>query len=70
MLNPDGVIVGNYRTSLSARDLNRNYRHPRQMTFPTVWHTKQMVDHFSKDHPVSCYMLQVCRTSSCEVRNT
>ena len=23
MLNPDGVIVGNYRCSLSAHDLNR-----------------------------------------------
>ena len=23
MLNPDGVIVGNYRCSLSAQDLNR-----------------------------------------------
>ena len=26
MLNPDGVIVGNYRCSLSGRDLNRNYK--------------------------------------------
>lgn len=52
MLNPDGVIVGNYRTSLAARDLNRNYRHPKQSTFPTVWHTKQMIDSFSKDHEV------------------
>nr|XP_039257759.1 uncharacterized protein LOC120334341 isoform X2 [Styela clava] len=55
MLNPDGVIVGNYRTSLAARDLNRNYRHPRQMTFPTIWHTKQMVESFSKDHEIILY---------------
>lgn len=55
MLNPDGVIVGNYRTSLAARDLNRNYRHPRQTAFPTIWHTKQMVDSFSKDHEASCF---------------
>ena len=52
MLNPDGVIVGNYRTSLSARDLNRNYRHPRVETFPTIWYTKQMVDEFSKSRQV------------------
>ena len=23
MLNPDGVVLGNYRTSLSGKDLNR-----------------------------------------------
>jgi len=57
MLNPDGVIVGNYRTSLAARDLNRNYRHPRQGIFPTIWHTKQMVDQFNKDHPVSTFQI-------------
>lgn len=25
MLNPDGVILGNYRTSLSGSDLNRQW---------------------------------------------
>ncbi|VDP86363.1 unnamed protein product [Echinostoma caproni] len=43
MLNPDGVILGNYRCSLSGRDLNRNYRHPRKEVFPTVWHVRQLV---------------------------
>lgn len=28
MLNPDGVIVGNYRTGLAGRDLNRTYIDP------------------------------------------
>lgn len=28
MLNPDGVIVGNYRCSLAGLDLNREYREP------------------------------------------
>jgi murein tripeptide amidase MpaA len=23
MVNPDGVVIGNYRTSLSGKDLNR-----------------------------------------------
>lgn len=28
MTNPDGVIVGNYRTSLSGNDLNRQFISP------------------------------------------
>lgn len=52
MLNPDGVIVGNYRCSLAARDLNRNYRHPRKESFPTVWHTKNMIETVQEKHEV------------------
>ena len=26
MINPDGVVVGNFRTSLCGRDLNRTFR--------------------------------------------
>ena len=46
MLNPDGVIVGNYRCSLAKADLNRVYRKPRKELFPTVWCTKQMIESF------------------------
>ncbi len=28
MINPDGVALGNYRTGLSGRDFNREYRDP------------------------------------------
>jgi hypothetical protein len=52
MLNPDGVIVGNYRCSLAARDLNRNYRHPKKENFPTIWHTKIMTEEFTKNSEV------------------
>ncbi|XP_043541042.1 cytosolic carboxypeptidase 2-like isoform X2 [Chiloscyllium plagiosum] len=62
MLNPDGVIVGNYRMhplhsrcSLSARDLNRNYWNPEQELFPTVWHTKKMVEELQKDYYILLY---------------
>lgn len=53
MLNPDGVIVGNYRCSLAGRDLNRNYRHPRKESFPTVWYTKAMMEEVGKYHEVN-----------------
>ncbi|XP_022106222.1 uncharacterized protein LOC110987635 isoform X10 [Acanthaster planci] len=55
MLNPDGVIVGNYRCSLTGRDLNRNFRHPKKESFPTVWHTKEMLEDFSKETEVLVY---------------
>uniref|UniRef100_A0A8D2LTZ3 Cytosolic carboxypeptidase 2 n=1 Tax=Varanus komodoensis TaxID=61221 RepID=A0A8D2LTZ3_VARKO len=43
MLNPDGVIVGNYRCSLAGRDLNRNYRTVLKDSFPCIWHTRAMI---------------------------
>ena len=53
MLNPDGVIVGNYRCSLQARDLNRNYRHPRRDNFPTVFNVKRLVENLAETVGVS-----------------
>uniref|UniRef100_A0A4W5LZ15 Peptidase M14 domain-containing protein n=1 Tax=Hucho hucho TaxID=62062 RepID=A0A4W5LZ15_9TELE len=44
MLNPDGVVVGNYRCSLASRDLNRNYKTLLRDYFPCIWHTRNMVN--------------------------
>jgi len=43
MLNPDGVIVGNYRCSLTGRDLNRAYRVALRDSFPSISHAKSMI---------------------------
>ena len=43
MLNPDGVIVGNYRCSLSGCDLNRQWIAPSSKLFPENYHTKLMM---------------------------
>lgn len=43
MLNPDGVIVGNNRCSLAAKDLNRQYRTVIRDAYPSIWYTKLMV---------------------------
>jgi len=43
MLNPDGVINGNYRTSLSGQDLNRCWGNPSQKIHPTIWHAKRLI---------------------------
>ncbi|XP_067936797.1 cytosolic carboxypeptidase 2-like [Watersipora subatra] len=55
MLNPDGVIVGNYRCSLQARDLNRNYRWPSKDRFPTIWHVKNLVESLQQESGVFVY---------------
>ena len=43
MLNPDGVINGNYRCSLAGCDLNRRWGDASDVYHPTVHWTKQMV---------------------------
>jgi hypothetical protein len=34
MLNPDGVINGNYRANLAGKDCNRQYLKPHQLVEP------------------------------------
>ncbi|CAF4996959.1 unnamed protein product, partial [Rotaria sp. Silwood1] len=49
MLNPDGVIVGNYRCSLTGKDMNRNFRHPRKQTFPIIYHIKELIQNLQRE---------------------
>ncbi|XP_063053055.1 cytosolic carboxypeptidase 2 isoform X2 [Engraulis encrasicolus] len=55
MLNPDGVVVGNYRCSLAGRDLNRNYQTLLQESFPCVWYTRNMVKRLLSERDVILY---------------
>lgn len=43
MLNPDGVINGNYRTSLTGQDLNRQWRFPDKIRHPEILNVKKVV---------------------------
>uniref|UniRef100_A0A8C2T7C1 AGBL carboxypeptidase 3 n=1 Tax=Coturnix japonica TaxID=93934 RepID=A0A8C2T7C1_COTJA len=43
MLNPDGVIVGNHRCSLTGHDLNRKYKSKVRKYYPSVWYTRNMI---------------------------
>ena len=43
MMNPDGVINGNYRSSLAGEDLNRRYATPSATLQPTVYAVKQLL---------------------------
>eukprot|EP00927_Polykrikos_kofoidii_P060710 TRINITY_DN55630_c0_g1_i1.p1 TRINITY_DN55630_c0_g1~~TRINITY_DN55630_c0_g1_i1.p1 ORF type:complete len:955 (-),score=174.64 TRINITY_DN55630_c0_g1_i1:177-3041(-) len=56
MLNPDGVIVGNYRCSLVGHDLNRQWGEPSRKLHPTIYFTKNMFKHLLDDREVVLYV--------------
>jgi len=43
MLNPDGVINGNYRSSLAGCDLNRRWKTPSKVIHPEIYNVKKLV---------------------------
>ncbi|CAG9325902.1 unnamed protein product [Blepharisma stoltei] len=43
MCNPDGVVIGNSRTSIDGKDLNRLYINPDENMNPTGFHIKSLV---------------------------
>ena len=43
MLNPDGVIYGNYRSSLMGVDLNRRWKNPSKFLHPTIYYAKSLI---------------------------
>ncbi|XP_078386099.1 cytosolic carboxypeptidase 4 [Cetorhinus maximus] len=45
MLNPDGVINGCHRCSLSGEDLNRQWAEPNRDLHPTIYHTKGLLSY-------------------------
>jgi cytosolic carboxypeptidase protein 2/3 len=45
MLNPDGVVIGNYRCSLSGLDLNRQYLAPNPKITPEISGVKDVTEH-------------------------
>ncbi|XP_050789628.1 cytosolic carboxypeptidase 3 isoform X2 [Gopherus flavomarginatus] len=55
MLNPDGVIVGNYRCSLVGQDLNRNYKSDLKESFPSVWYTRNMIRRVMEERDILLY---------------
>ncbi|XP_073084826.1 cytosolic carboxypeptidase 1 isoform X2 [Manis javanica] len=47
MLNPDGVINGNHRCSLSGEDLNRQWQSPNPDLHPTIYHAKGLLQYLA-----------------------
>jgi cytosolic carboxypeptidase protein 2/3 len=56
MLNPDGVIIGNYRCSLSGNDLNRQWKNPSPKFHPEIYAVKEMFQKTLKWRDVYCYV--------------
>ena len=43
MMNPDGVLVGNSRTSFAGCDLNRRWENPNEVIHPEIFNAKEMI---------------------------
>lgn len=56
MLNPDGVICGNYRCSLAAVDLNRRWARPSSKLHPTIHALKKLLLRLHVRQPVAVYV--------------
>ena len=60
MTNPDGVIAGNYRTSLSGNDLNRQFLSPNPKLHPTVDSIKKLcaaiMSHARQSDPIAGFI--------------
>jgi len=52
MINPDGVINGNYRCSLAGCDLNRRWKNPSKTLHPIIHSAKRMIKSFCKEREV------------------
>ena len=48
MVNVDGVICGNSRTSLSGCDLNRRWINPDEYIHPEIYYLKELIINFTK----------------------
>ncbi len=56
MLNPEGVVYGNYRCCEAGCDLNRKYLTPSKTFNPTIYYTKKLVRKMCHDHPLALYV--------------
>jgi cytosolic carboxypeptidase protein 2/3 len=53
MLNPDGVINGNYRCSLVGQDLNRRWKNPSKILHPENAAVKRLMRTFGKEREIA-----------------
>ena len=56
MLNPDGVIIGNYRCSLASTDLNRRWAKPSPRLHPTICALRRLLLRLQSRQTVALYV--------------
>ena len=54
MINVDGVVCGNTRTSLSGCDLNRRWSNPNILLHPEIFYSKEIIMEFCKKYKIEC----------------
>ena len=55
MLNPDGVVYGNYRCSLIGCDLNRKWKSPDRIFQPTIYYAKKIIRSMTEDRELAFF---------------
>ena len=53
MMNPDGVLVGNSRTSFAGCDLNRRWSKPNEIIHPEIFYTKSLIHKIASKQNIS-----------------
>lgn len=56
MLNPDGVINGNYRCSLAGCDLNRRWKLPSLTLHPTIHSAKKLIRTMASERELALFV--------------
>eukprot|EP00347_Sterkiella_histriomuscorum_P024496 403330908 len=56
MLNCEGVIIGNNRTSLAGNDLERYFEEPDQYTHPEMYNLRSLICHMIDDKKVKPFL--------------
>jgi hypothetical protein len=53
MINVDGVIAGNTRTSFAGCDLNRRWNNPNEFLHPEIYYTKNLIMKFNNQRKIN-----------------
>ena len=56
MLNPDGVILGSYRTGLAGCDLNRRWKEPDRGLHPTIYYAKALMERMRGEREIAMFV--------------